>query len=316
MKDFELLSFILRQVDKIPGKKKRTRKYINVVCPFHADHNPSLGIRIAPPALGSIKCLACGEKGGWNKLAERLHLDRIVGEIIETEAWVNTEQYSHLVATKSKTISGILSSQYVSSHSKWPANKEWRGYSGKFLSRFEPLYCLRPVRYTQERIPMIWFPVYIDQELVGGFLGHLEKPKDKTKPTYMNSPGEWVSTEGLWPYDYVCAKKPPVIVLVEGQRDCLRLLRAGIPALCVFGTQNFTVAKANLVRSMPGLNQVLLFGDNDKAGRAFNIQAKGLLKDKIKTGIITLPKSLEGEDPGSVPFRYIKMLRTVVRTSP
>jgi DNA primase len=55
------------------------------------------------------------------------------------------------------------------------------------------------------------------------------------------------------------------MVLVEGQRDCLRLLTLGIPAMCIFGTQSWSKSKAKLLE-VSGVRRIVLLMDGDEAG--------------------------------------------------
>lgn len=312
MLDTQMMAFLNEQIAKIPGKKKVGRKYINVICPWHDDHSPSLGIRIANPThltpLGSVKCIACGQRGDWNSLADRLGLKRLASDtVVASEAWVDLSQYDDLVTVSALTEERILQQQFVDVHAPWPVEDRWRGFSGHFLRRFA---ARSVIRYNKDRSVAsrwLWFPVHVDHAVVGGFLARLNKREGAA--SYLNSPGEWIGAKGLWPYDYVCDLAPGYVVLVEGQRDALRLLRAGVPALCVFGSENFTRAKAGLVCSIPGVNTVYAFGDNDDAGRKFNQLVQSTLRNRIRTRVVTLPEKLEGDDPGSVPFSYIQRLK-------
>ena len=57
------------------------------------------------------------------------------------------------------------------------------------------------------------------------------------------------------------------VVLVEGPRDALRLIMAGIPALAVLGSQNINGKKLRLVERLD-IELLCWLPDNDAAGKA------------------------------------------------
>src|SRR6185503_1897184 len=81
--------------------------------------------------------------------------------------------------------------------------------------------------------------------------------------------GQWIHSAGLWPFDYAInlmrKNDWTTIVVVEGQRDAIRLLSNGIPAVCFFGTNGWTDKKAQLLEAF-GVKRVVVMPDGDEAG--------------------------------------------------
>jgi hypothetical protein len=321
------LEWLLRQVTRIPGPKTQRKGWINVVCPFHRDTHPSLGICIKEGSshIGHITCWSCGTKGDWNKLADKLGLSRI--EQADAEDYplmppIVYETDSQIFGTST----GLLTEEQLWADHKldlitdWPTVRSWRTISGSLLYS---LGAKAGLRYGEQ---MLWMPVTLEQELVGSWIGRMQKPvklpqvgsssgsagSKQNTSSYLNSSGTWIQTQGLWPYDHVAgtmlkgrknAGLP--VILVEGQRDALRLISNGIPALCVFGTNNIGDEKVSLVMGLE--RRVYLMGDGDDAGREFNKRAKKLFREQgemVKT--ISLP---DGTDPADLDGQQIKDLK-------
>jgi DNA primase len=157
-------------------------------------------------------------------------------------------------------------------------------------------------------------PVSVNKKIVGYVKAALEKRKGQLP--YVSSKGTWIKDKGLFPFDYIGkkARLKGYVVLVEGPRDALRLIMEGIPALCVFGVQNFGKKKANTAASL-GV-QCYIMADNDPAGEVLVAKAKAAFKEiefKLKT--ITLPKKKDkfGKliklDPQNVGQDFIDTLK-------
>ena len=132
----------------------------------------------------------------------------------------------------------------------------------------------------------MYMPVNVDGETKGYIKARMKKVDGK--PSYINLRGNWVSHYGLFPFDYTMQNLVnKTVVLVEGQRDALRLLSFGIPALCIMGTQNWTVHKARLLE-MHGVDTVYIFMDGDDAGIHGTEKVWELSHDLFDTHVIKL----------------------------
>src|SRR5690606_7832235 len=89
---------------------------------------------------------------------------------------------------------------------------------------------------------MLWLPVKVNNQTKGYIKARLKKQEGMT--SYINAPGKWSLTYGLFPYDYAVDVMAQLdlstMALVEGPRDALRLLSEGIPACAMLGTQSWS----------------------------------------------------------------------------
>lgn len=195
----------------------------------------------------------------------------------------------------------------VQVYRKWPHYQEWRGFSGKFIESMDG----QELTYEGKGGNVyrhLLLPVWIDGELVGGIRCQLKARKGK--PSYLNTAGEWSSAQGLFPYDHVVKMGKNYVVLVEGPRDALRLIRDGVPAMCVLGAGMMSREKALLVAEM-GLDCVFLLGDGDDAGRVFNESAYDCLSELVPTKALNLP--LTGVDPCGMDAAMLAKIKRTIR---
>lgn len=322
----QFIAFIERELGKVPGPAKKNHNYYNIVCPFHTDSDPSCGVCINPTrGLGNYRCLGCGAKGPWNTLAEKLNLNTIKEgqKFFDDHLHFDKNQYAELLELDGDmTVDKLLKVCGHTAAIPWNPQQDWRGFKGKFLVKFGALSAIKSGwdkatgrRYTTN---MLFFPVWVGGDLVGGFTARLKKSKKKGVPSYINSPGEWSKHTGLFPYDYVermiIRKGLNFVVLVEGPRDALFLIKKGIPALCILGTNAFTEKKARVVTQLP-IERVWVLGDGDEAGRKMNRKLKKMLKPLIETRAVRIPITKERYDPCSLPYKMRQKLFKVIRGS-
>src|SRR6185503_2323141 len=155
-------------------------------------------------------------------------------------------------------------------------NKKWRGIKTNLLIKMGAKVCIiSKDDYSYKRL---WLPVHINGELRGYIKARFRK--DPNFPSYINAKGKWSRTHGLFPFDPAIELMRKLgsktIVLVEGQRDALRLIAAGIPAMCILGTQSWSDTKAKLLE-LAGVRRLILLMDGDCAGK----EATKLLKPKV-----------------------------------
>ena len=306
------MDIVIESLSKYGGTQKNGSTYRLICCPFHSERNPSLSVNLTKPGLsiGTFNCWSCPESGNWNKLAEKCGFPKIA-------KWQNKEQTSvELSAAEEQEMLGFkkegdyAQALNVDIISDWIPTKMWRGFSGKLLTKLGAKLAID--KMTDE--PFLMFPVVVHKKTYGYIKATLEKRKGQLP--YVNTRGEWIKNKGLFPFDYATklARIKGYIVLVEGPRDALRLLVNKIPALAVFGVQNFGRKKANTVSGI-GV-QTYIMADNDKAGEVLVSKAKSAFKEidtKLKT--ITLPRKKDRSgkiikcDPCSVDQEYIDHLK-------
>jgi 5S rRNA maturation endonuclease (ribonuclease M5) len=303
---------VLESLARFGGKQKTGSTYRLICCPFHNERNPSLSVNISKAGLpvGTFNCWSCPASGSWNKLAEKCGFPLIQkwqrqdSEILS----LSEDEEQELLGFKSEV--DFASSLKVDVISDWKPHKEWRGFSGKMLCRLKAKLAID--HQTDE--PFLLFPVSVNKKLVGYVKASLERKKGQLP--YVSSKGNWIKEKGLFPYDYIAKKvrEKGFVVLVEGPRDALRLITEGIPALAVFGVQNFGTKKAYLAAALGA--QCYLMADNDPAGEVLVKKAKAAFKEidlKLKT--ISLPKKKDKQgkliklDPCNVDQDFIERLK-------
>lgn len=289
---------ILDELGKLPGDKKYNGDTVMICCPFHSDKTPSCGIYTSVGMeipLGFFHCFGCGEKGGWNKLAEQTGLMQIKGWALK-DAGTNSlsallktyEQIGNKIGTYT-SVAALMKALGRKSYMDWPLDVEWRTYPGTLVRAAGGLL---NAQHTGSNV--CFFPCKHGTKYIGGVAAYLRKQMNGT--SYVNSQGDWAKDKGLFPLQLVkdCIKgyKLRYVVLVEGPRDALALLSQGIPAIAVLGAEQFGSTKRRTIE-MLGVSVVYTMTDNDGGGK--------LLRDKIKK---------EFEQSGSpVPVKHFKLPR-------
>lgn len=310
--DPALVQFIRNELLRVPGPTNENSKYLNIVCPFHPDaRKPHLGVRIGDPTaktpLGSVTCFVCGEKGRWQKLADKLGLRKLPKHVTINHLNVDRKTVTRLLGKTTYTMDSLVQSiGGVQVYRSWPHYQEWRSFDGKFIAEMGG----QELTYQGKRglvYRHMLLPVHIEGELIGGIRCKLKSIKGS--PSYLNTAGEWSSDQGLFPYDHIATMGKRWVMLVEGPRDALRLIRDGIPAMCVLGSGMFNRKKAVLVAGL-NLDCVFLMGDGDDAGRKFNELAYEHLNELLPTKVIQLP--MNGMDPFKMPPELLKKVKALI----
>lgn len=276
MDDATRVQLVREQVLRLPRKKKAGTTTTMVNCPYHSDKTPSGRIRHDvndPRRIGWFNCFGCGEFRFWDAFANENGLtpfsdkpekhvspkdfapvdDRLLPDFDDGPVNLKPESY------RLRGL-GPMAAEYLGLPSE-----RWRGFSFEFLAKVgaKLMYHKDHERYY------LFLPIYIRGELAG-YIKALPK-KQEGRLSYLNAPGPWSLTVGLFPYDYavdlMVRKGLSTLVLVEGPRDVLRLLRAGIPALCILGTQSWSEEKIRLLEQT-GAENILLCLDGDGPGKA------------------------------------------------
>lgn len=288
LQDMERRDLVQQQIALVP-KVKMKHDMAMIPCPFHADINPSCAVYFKPSSShpGSWYCFGCGAHGLWDELAEALGLEKFEQK--------PKDKYSHPIQ---------ITFQSYSNNEKLifkdlPKHKVWRGISTNLLIDIGCKLCKVVYDSGSKSDTFIYMPVIINNQTEGYIKARLKKVEDK--PSYINKKGSWAKSRGLFPFDYAISKmtKNKAVVLVEGQRDALRLLGNGIPALCIMGTQSWNDNKSMLL-DIHGVKKVLIFLDGDDAG----IAGTKLLYSSIKKYIPDVQVIKLWSWPGSPYLKY------------
>jgi DNA primase len=131
--------------------------------------------------------------------------------------------------------------------------------------------------------------------------------------------GEWVKQFGLFPYSYtsklIREYQYNFVILVEGPRDALRMLKLGLPAVAVLGANTISKTKLLYIRSL-GVDTVYVLPDNDKGGMALWRNVKQLMPEARK---LKLPREKDENgkiikmDPFSMPASIAREIKALMR---
>lgn len=270
------LDFVRDQLSQYAGPRKSGSEYTFVLCPFHSERTPSARIfhSATTKSPGYLRCYGCGGKGHWDQIAPLLGLKPFKKGKPETE-------YANFNLLPTGEEEEDASEDFV--HEKMeltdlPKGKKWRDIKTSLLIDLGAKVCRIKSKEYGLLKPRLWLPVYINGELKGYIKARFKKHPDF--PSYINAKGPWSKTHGLFPFDYSIKLMRKLgsktVVLVEGQRDALRLISMGVPALCILGTQSWSDTKAKLLE-LAGVERLILLMDGDCAGK----EATKLLKPKV-----------------------------------
>lgn len=285
------LQHVIAELARYSGEIKRTDGSSYILCPFHSERTPSGRVFHSTTTKnpGFFLCYGCGKKAKWDELAPVIGLKPI--------AWAKPEeQFAGRVV---RPVVADADAEREIQFSSLPKDKVWRSISTNLL---RDIGCRKAHYYYPKQDihgkTWVYMPVLVHGELVGYTRARIKKEKDS--PSYINSKGGWVKDYGLFPYDYTApiAKLKRYVVLVEGQRDVLRLLSLGIPSLAIMGTQSWSERKTRLLE-MLDIDLAVLLMDGDDAG----IQAIEKIEPQIRKFVNTKVFSLTGRDSPYWPFR-------------
>lgn len=331
------------------NRKEIERFGAKIVCPYHADSNPSGNVNLdaeeknAP--LGWFRCWSCKESVPWSKLAETLGLRLYNNDKKKSGDYVNPSRYKEGLLSQDDDEDDDESSeafrQELDSLQFFDfQQEEWREVPTTLLKKVGCKFAYKDYNDSF----YIWMPVLIQGELRGYVKAELEKPEPIVKvgkdgeaylekmPSYVNAKGKWSKEYGLLFYDYAVRlmkrKGLTTIVLCEGPRDALRMLRYGIPAMSVLGAGNWNEQKRFQLEKT-GADNLIIFMDGDDAGKA---ATKAIYKDVRKhfsTRYMSLwkhskpvlnkrgkpsfdekgnPKLIE-YDPGNCPMKFLSQVK-------
>jgi len=304
---------------------------IAICCPFHQEKSPSFYVNIdetnrrVPIGFGHCFSETCPKKNAsWNEIAEKLGLGKIAvratdGTAVQERMYpLNKQLKTQLLGTGSISMEDIEREFDVLLSLPIDEDETWRSVPGKLLRK---IGCTVAVDRFDNKCLII--PIIVEHEIVGAVKATWTKPTSKKVLSYTNLKGEWIKEKGLFPYDLVermiRRRGLKYVVLVEGQRDALRLIRKGIPALAILGTGNWSVNKRNLVLSLP-VDKVVVMMDADKAGISASNKIMKDLKGRITRQLVKLleiQRQMEKKkggpldenlDPGNCPSHILKEL--------
>lgn len=325
---------VLREVNKIQGWKKYSHKGVSILCPFHSgDSDPSCGIYTAPDGkvpIGWTYCLGCGASVHWNVLADKLGLAKIQ----ESQTKRDTTGYSSWSVTRMKKKMLTEKMTLADYMADWGMGMElpfldvqWRGICGDLI---KALGCKIGID-KREKIPFLIMPVYVRGKLISAIKARIVKRSGLV--SYVIADDSPLKEKGLFPYDFVREmikndKKLKWVVLVEGQRDALRLIQYGIPAVAILGSRSWDAKKMRLLASLS--NNIVVSMDGDVAGcsaaklikndlkedGSFQVKSLNLMKEAKRIAAIKGISVKEAKvDPGNMSIEFIETLQELNYTT-
>lgn len=317
----DAFSIITGEIEKIPGRKKRTNTNVFICCPFHDEKTPSCSVNMSYEAkvnIGTFMCFGCPAKGQWNTLAEKLGLQQIK----EWQQFKGTtegtlkraDKYRKEFENTNNHTKARLFEEVGKAVMPWPKEKEWRDYPGTMISRVEG-YMYDDAGRDEL---MLVLPVYINGRYRGGVKALWEKPKNG--PSYVNTNGDWVLNYGLLGYDFVRKHELfgcDAIVLVEGPRDWLRLALNKIPCCAILGSKMFNEKKLMLLMGL-GIKKIYTLADNDRSGTGMVNLIESFCKGQIDFEELKLPRKKDEDgklikcDPDSASQSIIDKVKEIV----
>lgn len=320
MDDSDNLSIILDQIRVYGGRQKTAGEYKMVQCAFHEDGSPSMGIYIRrdhpTKTLGWVNCLGCGEHGPWNKFAEKAGLEQIKAwNSRERKVEYNTKRdESALLGDTGITLRAVYREMRCPEAQPWPESLEWRGVSGRLIAAVGG----KAINDEYNDGLAVLFPIKIGKRIRGAVKAMFHK-KTSTSLGYLTMPGEWVKQFGLFPYAYTAKLIQEYgytfVILVEGPRDALRLLKMGLPAIAVLGANTIGKMKMLYVTSL-GVDVVYVMPDNDRGGSALWANIKAQIPEAKR---LRLPREKDEAgklikmDPFSMPATIAREIRALMR---
>lgn len=321
------LTHVSAELEKFGGRTKYMGSNIHVQCPFHDENSPSCSVNLSREAdvpIGAFYCFGCGVFGGWNKFAAKAGLVSVKKwQAFESDASGQIARfYKKAIEMMGQNNMSIqrLFDEVGNAVIPWPKDRDWRSYSGKLIHRIGG-YCYNDTsrNFEDGGELMLVFPVYTNGRYRGGVRAFFEKQKNGL--SYLTTKGDWVKSYGLLGYDYMKKKDlydAKAIVLVEGPRDWLRLVKNKIPSMAILGANMFDDKKMQLLVAL-GIRKVFVLPDNDSAGKRM---ADGIKVISERAGVpceylkLPRPKDEDGKvikiDPDNAKQKIIDQVKKLV----
>lgn len=244
----------------------------------HEDKNASLSFNLEK---NLFHCWSCGFGGGLTKFLAS------IGETVILD--FDSKQPYRIKKLKDKIRSKIEIDDIKLPEDRRLYLNEFKGISTAVLKEFNAF-----ITQSMRLEGYICIPVYQFGKL--RFIEGRSKQTLTNQPKYYRRPDNVEVGDVLFPLDKV--KNTNYVILVEGLYDMLNMWQLGYKnTLCVFGTNNFTKRKLELLDRI-GVTRVDIMFDPDTSGNRAAEKVTNMLDSRnIYSRIIKLP---DGVDPGIV----------------
>ena len=257
-------------------------KYLDVVnrngpeymcrCVYHEERNASLQINVEK---GLFVCFSgsCGARGTIRTLERHLGI-RIHEDAMDVDDMRRRLEELGRPVVVEKTLSENYLRRFSLSSGYWgtcpatcktgPGCKNHRGFSpaicGAFDLGMDPMgdFATIPLRTPN-----------------GDLLGVIKRYLDPDTELRYRYPKGFKRSRNLFA-SWLVANDPDAttVVLTEGSVDAMKVWEAGTPAMAVYGS-SISPLQVRLMKRL-GIEDVILFFDNDEAGRKCSLSARGL----------------------------------------
>lgn len=299
---FPTSAFVKQELSRLNVRFQKTNGHYMMLCCFHRDNKtPSLSINVdnskVPP--GTFSCFGCHISGSWNMLAKHLGLAQ----------WGKEEADCNYYVDKSVKEIRTEIEETGLTLSKW--DEKWRKYSPEFLHIFK----VKKLTDKRNGLSYMWIPLTYGCDMQGYVRVRISN-KDKG-PKYFFSPN---MTKVLFPGDFLLKFNTPVVILVEGIADAMRLVKYKMASASILGTCLLPLMKDQL--EIMGVKKAICCLDGDRPGRratkGYMLESgkrvKGLLESVEDLGIEAIDFKLPKEnDPDDAPLSVIKELWKVYK---
>lgn len=295
------------------------------VCPFHADHSPSMSVS---KEKGIYKCFSCGATGNVFKFVsdyENISFVEAVERVAEKVGIALTKKFTYKTEKKYEkeheamelsalyfqnnlmTSKGLEAKKYLKQRGlEEKAIKEFqiglsldknslltflnqKKYEDKFLENLG-LINIKELNSYDVFINRIIFPIHNLNGEVVGFTGRIYL-KDSSPPKYLNSKETVLFKKGNILFNYHRAKDAirfeKKAIIVEGNMDAIRMYTSGVKnTIALMGT---SLTKEQ-IREIKKLRvPIVLMLDNDDAGFQATYQiGEALEKENISVSVVRL----------------------------
>lgn len=304
--DQQLRDHVVEQLLSVGGVHKG--EDIAILCPFHDDTKPSLNVHVGHKLTpGKFNCFACPAKGSWNKLAHALKLVPVKGSqernqhkdksvvVLKDDDEVDPFKLM-LSALQTNETYKEYEPPTLTGTEDLPDDFSWRGYPRRLYNKLGAGY------YWTEHTQSLYFPLKVDGVYQGYTLCTVASTGTKFKKYLIHAEAK----RNLFLYDQLRAGEP--IVLCEGHFDAIRLMGEGFNATAIFGVQNWSDFKRNLVIAKNPPRVVIAF-DGDQPGYTASVDIFNSFRNVVDVDIFYLPLKEEKLDPGNMPEEYLTLLR-------
>lgn len=231
-----------------------------VRCPIHGERNASMRINIDK---GVFYCHGCGAKGTLTKLAKALGVPYAGSGESGTDLAMFYSKIDQLNRGSRSKKPTILSEEFLQRFSFPTTYWQDQGFTDDTITVFDLGFDMMTDAATiPVRTP--------DGSLLGVTRRFLKPALDE--PKYKDPKG-FVKAENLFGSWLYVEDNSPYCVLTEGPKDCMKVWQSGHPSMAQFGS-HCTPHQIRLMR-MFGIVTVILFYDNDNAGRKATREALG-----------------------------------------